>query len=640
MSKAREWGGTLLQVPDEAAKLSWNSAQIAALIVKKPLGGYSPRVAALTDSLPDTSLTRLFAREVAAGHATWFSLPGGAPLYEAGEDADNFYLLRAGRLGAFRRESGREAQFLGVIRPGDPAGEMALIAGSPHSATVVALRDSEVLSLERDAFFRAVQADPQVMTDLARLMILRNRQSSSGSVMGEPSVFGFIGLTEAVSVRALAAQITTRIGQLGYRATIVGSEALQAPTEWFSNVERDHDFVLYVAEATEGSWKSLVGRQGDRIFNVADGARPPLAGAAPAAAETLQAQQLVDLILVQRSDCGAPSGSEAWLAAMNPARLFHMRLGNGADADRIARVITGQSVGLVLSGGAARAYAHIGAIRALHEDGVPIDFLGGVSMGAIIAAGLAMGWDDPEMEMRIRKAFVTTSPLDDVAFPIIAMTHGEKVRERLTEHFGDRCIADLWLPFFCVSANLTTGAYHLHRSGLVREALRASISLPGVLPPVTLDNNVLVDGAVVKNFPADIMRSIQLGPIVGIDVGRGRSIEADDVARPPSVLRWFLSGEWRRGPPIVSVLMRSATVRAGAELLLAHQAADVLVQPDVDAIEIRDWKAFDPAVEAGYVATREVLDKLSRPVIDLRRRASLEETLGAPAPVLSSASGR
>jgi NTE family protein len=155
------------------------------------------------------------------------------------------------------------------------------------------------------------------------------------------------------------------------------------------------------------------------------------------------------------------------------------------------------------------------------------------------------------------------------------------------------------------------------------------------------NNNVLVDGAVVKNFPADIMRSIQLGPIVGIDVGRGRSIEADDIMRPPSLWRWFLSGEWRRGPPIVSVLMRSATVRTGAESLLAHQAADVLVQPDVDAIEIRDWKAFDPAVEAGYIATREVLDKLSRPVIDLRRRASLEESLAArAAPTLSSASGR
>jgi NTE family protein len=596
-------------------------------------------VATLTDSLPDSALTRLFAREVSEGRAMWFSLPGGAPLYEAGEEADQFYFLRTGRLGAFRHQEGHEIQFLGVIRPGEPAGEMALVAGAPHSATVAALRDSEVLSLARDDFFDAVSRDPTVMTELARLMILRNRQSASGVVLGEPSVFGFIGLSPAISVRSQAERIASRIGKLGYRATIVGVEAMRAPTEWFSNVERDHDFVLYVAETEELAWKSLVGRQGDRLFRMAvasDPPPPPLPDAL--AAEPLQVQQLTDLILLHPADAGAPSGSEAWVASLRPARLFHLRDHHDGDADRLARVLTGQSVGLVLSGGGARAYAHVGAVKALRERGVPIDFVGGVSMGAIVGAGLAMGWDDAELEMRIRKAFVDSSPLDDIAFPMIALTHGDKVRERLTEHFGDRRIGDLWLPFFCLSANLTTGAYQLHRTGLVREALRASISLPGVLPPVTIDNNVLVDGAVLKNFPADLMRAIQLGPIVGIDVGRGRSIEAEDVVPPPSLWRWLISGDWRRGPPIVSVLIRSATVRAGAEMIASHAATDVLVQPDVDEIEIRDWKAFDRAVEIGYRATLEALDALSRPVVDLRRRASLAEAALGAVPARMSAS--
>jgi len=585
-------------------------------------------VAQLTDSLPDSSLARLFAREIAAGRAVWFSLPGGSPLYEAGEEADFFYLVRAGRLGVFRREEGLEPQFLGVIRPGEPAGEMALIAGAPHSATVSALRDSEILALGRDDFFRAVETDPRVMTELARLMILRTRQSSAG-VVGEPSVFAFIGLGEQVSVRPLAAEIAARIGRLGYRATVVGAEAQRAPTEWFSNVERDHDFVLYVAEADEPSWTALVSRQGDRLFRVAEGSATPPPPSALDLEEPLQRQQLVDLILVHPAETTAPRGSEAWLEALKPARLFHMRRRFAPDAERLARVLTGQSVGLVLSGGGARAYAHVGAIRALHEQGVPIDFVGGVSMGAIIAAGLAMGWDDAEMDRRIRHAFVESSPLDDIAFPMIAMTHGEKVRERLAENFDDRDIADLMLPFFCVSANLTTGAYFLHRRGSVREALRATISLPGVLPPVTIGKNVLVDGAVVKNFPSDIMRSIQLGPIVGVDVSRGRSIEADDIRPPASLWRWLISGDWRRGPPIVSVLMRSATVWSGAEVAATREATDVLILPEVDAIEIRNWKAFDPAVEAGYRAASEVLEGLSRPVIDLRRRLSLEETAAA-----------
>jgi NTE family protein len=246
-------------------------------------------------------------------------------------------------------------------------------------------------------------------------------------------------------------------------------------------------------------------------------------------------------------------------------------------------------------------------------------------MGAVIAAGVAMGWDDTEMERRIKEAFVDTSPLADIAIPLLAMTHGLKVNERLAHHFGDTHIADLWLPFFCLSSNLTTGAYQMHRRGLLRRALRASISLPGILPPATDDQNVLVDGAVMKNFPADVMRASQLGPIVGVDVTTGRSITADDVARPASVWRWIWSGEWKRGPPIVSLLMRAATVSTSRDITAARAATDVLVMPEVSKVEIRDFGAYEPAVAEGYRAMIEALDKLDRPVQALRRRPSLVE---------------
>ncbi len=245
-------------------------------------------------------------------------------------------------------------------------------------------------------------------------------------------------------------------------------------------------------------------------------------------------------------------------------------------------------------------------------------------MGAIVAGGLAMGWGDAELDRRIRLAFVDSSPVDDISLPLIAMTRGEKVRHRLNEHFGKVEISDLWLPFFCVSSNLTSGAYHLHRRGRLSWALRASISLPGVLPPYTEDGEVLVDGAVMKNFPADIMRSFHTGPIVGVDVTRGRSISAEDV-QPESVWRWILSGHWRKGPPIVSVLMRSATVSSGRDLAASREATDVLVTPKLERIDIRNWSAYDPAVDAGERAMVEALDKLDKPVTDLRRRQSLSE---------------
>jgi NTE family protein len=577
------------------------------------------------DIVEDSALARLFLSEAVVDQVTWFSLPGGQTLCEAGERADRLFLLRAGRLGAIRRDEGHEPQFLGVIRPGEPAGEMAMIAETAHTATVVALRDSEILSLSRDAFFRAAEHDPAVMIELARLMIKRARQSVSRGPVGAPSVFGFIGQSPGVDTRELVEAVAVQIEALGYSVTVAGEESLHAPTEWFSNVELAHDFVLYAAEAEQTAWRHIVGRQVDRLFRVGAGDQPPPDLVDPFATLPLQSQFLVDLILVQPPGIRSPVGSEAWMDAVNPARLFHIRRDAAADIRRIARTLTGQSVGLALSGGGARAYAHIGAIRALRDAGVPIDFVCGVSMGAIIAGAVAMGWDDEEIDWRIRKAFVETSPVDDAAFPLIAMSWGEKVRTRLAEHFGDTRISDLWLPFFCVSSNLTSGAYQLHRRGSLRRALRASISIPGLLPPVTQDNNVLVDGAVMKNYPADLLRTLHLGPIVGVDVTRGRSITADDVARPASVWRWLLSGEWRKGPPIVSLLIRAATVSSGRDLLAGREATDLLILPDTEGVELRDWKAYDPAVEAGRRAVENALAKLSRPVTDLRRRTSLEE---------------
>jgi NTE family protein len=583
-------------------------------------------VSTLPDIPADSSLARLFRKEAVQPYIAWFSLPGGQTLYAPGDPADQLFLVRTGRLAAFRRDEGQELQFIGVIRPGEPAGEMSLVAGAQHSAEVVALRDSEIFALPADVFFEACEEDASVMTDLARLMILRTRQAASRGPVGEPSVFGFTPLGQPGPLRPLVEDVAREIGRLGYTVEVIGAEAASAPTEWFSEVERTHDFVLYVAEVRDVGWRLTVPRQVDRLFQVGRGDRkpPPVTPNAYFSA-TLPSQQLVDLVLLQPSAARRPSGAEAWMDATQCARVFHVRRDEVGDIQRIARVLTGQAVGVVLSGGGARAYAHVGAIRALRERKVPIDFVGGVSMGAIVGAGVALGWDDEELDRRIRAAFVDSSPLDDIALPILAMTRGVKVAERLAEHFGDAQIADLWLPFFCVSANLTTGAYHLHRRGLLRRALRASSALPGVLPPATESEDVLVDGAVMKNFPADIMRATHLGVIVGVDVTGSRNITADDVARPASAWRWIRSGEWRKGPPIISLLIRAATVSTGPDLAAARKATDVLVLPDTGRVEIRDWSAYEPAVSAGYKAMIEALDKLDRPVQALRRRASLKE---------------
>jgi len=226
----------------------------------------------------------------------------------------------------------------------------------------------------------------------------------------------------------------------------------------------------------------------------------------------------------------------------------------------------------------------------------------------VVAACVAMGWDDAEIDRRIRKGFVETNPLGDFNLPVVALVSGKRVNKRLKEHFGDATIGDLEIPFFCVSTNLTDGVSHIHRRGYVRHALRASIALPGILPPIVNDGDVLVDGGVLNNFPVDAMKALHRGHIIGSDVSRTlRGFPADEFIAPPGFFGWVRKHGFSRTPPIASLLMRSATV--GVPPSASKDLADIYVTPDIVNLELRDWEAYDSAVQAGYEATLKALDE-------------------------------
>ena len=295
---------------------------------------------------------------------------------------------------------------------------------------------------------------------------------------------------------------------------------------------------------------------------------------------------------------GAHSGRTGeWIDAIGAARVINLR--NDKCVDRLARIIAGKSVGLVLSGGGARAYAHIGAIQAMREAGVPIDFLCGASMGAVVAACVAMDWPQAEMEARIRDAFVSSNPLGD--------------------HFGYMLIENLPTTFFCVSSDIIDGSARVHNRGMLRNALRASIALPGILPPVIDDHALLVDGAVVNNFPTDIMTTTHRGVTIGVDVAREGVIDIEAFRDPPGFFTWVANNGFGAAPPIISLLMRTATARR--EHVVMPRPADILIAPDVPGVELRDWKKYDDAVADGYRATK----------------AALEEHWSALAPIISGA---
>jgi NTE family protein len=399
---------------------------------------------------------------------------------------------------------------------------------------------------------------------------------------------------------------------------VLGAEAEHAPTEWFSTVEQRHDFVLFTADKGETGWINLCARQVDRLLLIGRSDQAPPFEPSAFAGRAMHEHRLIDLLLVHPASAARPSGASAWIDAGPFARYFNIRDNYAPDAERIARGLCGASVGLVLSGGGARAYAHIGAVRALREAGTPIDLMGGTSMGAIIAAGVALEWTDPEIAERIRHAFVASSPLADVAFPMIAMTQGRLVRERLEENFGEMMIEDLWLPYYCVSSNLTTGEAHIHDRGKLARALRASASLPGVMPPQIQNGAVLVDGAVTNNLPVDVMRRWHRGAVVGVDVAEEGALNPQDVENPKSLFKWIASGAWRRGPPVVALLIRAATVSSMRSVEDLAQNTDLLITPMIDGVGLQDWRAFEPAVEAGYQATVAALNTLERPLTEIR----------------------
>jgi NTE family protein len=553
-----------------------------------------------------------FLRDVGSGalrdvakSAVWYCVPSGCSLFEDKEPADTIWFVISGSLGAFRQGSDGKQEFIGHIRQGEPVGEFALIAGEPHSGSVFALRDSEVLALDRVTFSRLVRRHPELMANLARTVLFRSRQNRRKNPRAEPRVFALINGSPSIDIKARAQTLVQALQKLGKRAIIVGEEARDFNGLWFDQTERDHDFLFLVSDTPIGAWTNLCRRRADRIWVFGRVDLAPNADLAGRNLSTAETFQLVDVVLVRGQGAQGRSRATDWMAATSAQRVFQWRDGDHACIDHLVRVMTATSIGLVLGGGGARAYAHIGAVRALREAGVKFDFLGGTSMGGVVAGCVAMGWSDGEIEKRIWNGFVKSSPLDDFMLPVVALAGGRKVDQRLRENFGDAQIEDLATTFFCVSANLTQGTIKVHNSGSLGAALRASIALPGILPPIVWDNDVLVDGAALDNFPVGTMRDTHRGPNIGIDVAQQHALDSEDFAHPQSFLSWVLQHGLKRAPPIAELLMRSATVTLTTPG--RGPVPDLLIVPELGDIQLRDWKAFDRAIEAGYVAAQRAL---------------------------------
>jgi NTE family protein len=546
-------------------------------------------------------------------------LPGGAPLFRQGEAADAVYLVASGCLGVFRHEEdeAEEPILIAEIPPGNIVGEMSLLSEGERTRSVAALRDSEVWRLSRDNFDALTHDHPEVLPTLMRYVAARNA-APLGKRRRQPRTFAILPAGPDVPAARFAVLLAGALGRIGNQVQMLGSDSLGREPEWFARCEMDNSFVLYRADPTLSPWTELCLRQADCLV-VVRSADTDLPTKLPFEVEAARAGAVFhrrrELVLLHEGHDPTGGSTTAMLAGGLYGQHHHVRLDIHSDIDRLARLLTGHAVGLVMAGGGARAFTHIGVVKAMRASGVPIDLIGGTSMGAIVAAGVAARWTDEELTFRFRRSFVDTNPLSDYTIPAISMFAGRRVRGLLRAAFGERDIEDLVLPFFCVTANLTTSSADVHTVGRLWRWLSASVSIPGVLPPFNEAGEVHVDGGVIDNFPVRAMRRLGRGITIGVDIDTGGALAAGaGVMEPWSAWEFFRRLLWRRNetlpiPSIVRILLRSALVASTARAQEDRAAADLVITPPMNHIDLLDWTSFDAGIEVGYRTTMEALDK-------------------------------
>jgi NTE family protein len=550
------------------------------------------------------------AREMA-----WFSLPGGASLFEAGDASDALYVVKTGSLGAFGvPRSGGTPRLLGVIPRGRTIGELGLVTGQPREASVSALRDSELLRLSRAGFDELVRRHPAAMLGAARSALVRltarMQERGKGEPVDAPRTFAILPFDRGVRAREFAEDLRRHLLAFGNCLVIDAALGRGRNTDWFAQRESEVRFVLYLDDGDE-DWRRLCQRQADALLLVVDAECKPAAWRNDEAvnAEHVRARPR-HLILLQPHPRFIYGAARGWRLALRDSGLSHHHARHARDVERIARLLSGNGTGLVLSGGGARGFAQIGVIRALREAGIVVDSVIGTSIGAIIGAGVAYEWDDQKMREAYKRALVDGKPLSDWTLPLIALTRGARTTKLLREAFGEIDIEDLPLDFTCLSADLTKGAAAIHREGLLWRWLRASGAVPGILPPLFHKGHVYVDGAVVNNLPTDVLSDEGLRRIIAVDISADDMLTArvDETATPPWLELWAQRHQGKR-PNAFAILVRAGMLNSEAGSLRRRELASLLLRPHLEAIGLLDWHEFERAIEAGYGYTVRALEE-------------------------------
>ncbi|WP_204803306.1 patatin-like phospholipase family protein [Mycobacterium riyadhense] len=532
-------------------------------------------------------------------------VPTNEWLFHAGDQSDSIYIVDSGRFAAI----GADGHVIAEMASGDSIGDLGVIAGGVRSAGVQALRDGVVWRIAADTFTEILARAPQMQAAMLRVMARMLRESRRVKTSGRPRVIGVLS-TEDTAAAPIVDAIATRLGSHGRTAVVAApvdtiaevqtyGEFVEAFSETLDRAEHSNDWVLMVADrGSSGLWRQYVGAQSDRLVVLADHHSPP------EEVDSLATQRPVHLVT-----CTAEP-DPSWWDRLAPVS-HHPATEDGFGA--LARRIAGRSIGLVMAGGGARGFAHFGVYEELTRAGVVIDRFGGTSSGAIASAAFALGMDASDAIAAAREFMAYSDPLGDYTIPAVALTRGGRVNRLIEQFFGSTLIEHLPKGFFSVSADMITGDQIVHRRGPVWLAVRASISIPGLIPPVQHGEQMLVDGGLLNNLPADVMCADQDGDVICVDLRRtfvpskGFGL-LPSIVQPPGFVRRLFTGTDIALPPLQETLLRTFDLAASTANLRELPRVAAIIEPDVSKIGVLNFRQIDAALEAGRIAARAALE--------------------------------
>ena len=548
----------------------------------------------------------------------------GEALVRQGDPADALYVVVSGRF-AVLLDGHKEP--ITEIGPDQPIGEIAFLTGGLRTATVRAMRDALVLKLDRADFDKLAETRPQIWKSLTTTLAQRlgaqagdggaARASRAAHHRGDPRRPGRgstrIHRRPETCAHRLARCLVRRCRDDGGAAPGQCDPDSAEGTQALNALEAAHDCVVLLADADLTAFSTKAIRHADLVLAVAEAGADPAPNALEQMAEHYLTPDARRLVLIHDAR-GQAAGTARWLASRDIAMHHHVALTDDADVARLVRFIDGTAVGLVACGGGALCTAHIGVYKALLEAGFGFDIMGGTSAGAAMTAAFAVGRSPDDIDAGVHDIFVANSAMRRYTWPRYSLLDHTHFDEQLLRHYGGINIEDLWIPFFAVSTNLSSGTVHCHSSGDLWAAIRASSSIPALLPPVyTDDGEMLVDGCLLDNVPIRTMQQMKHGPniVISFNLPELERFTVDYRSLPSRgrLIASTLIPQWRRAlpeaPSMISVLMRS--LMANRDDFMRHATPDdaVLVPPIPAGMGFLEWRLHRQAMDAAYHWARD-----------------------------------